>query len=139
MAPVTQPAASPSYQATLERARSMRKADLVPAPETLAARETLSAATSAPVKAVVLAVPANPSAGLAMAIADMKRYFETVTGKPVQTVVMKPGAPLTMPAMSTNDTAAGRIFCDSKMPASTSSLGSGTPTTPTFGSIVAKG
>ena len=48
-------------------------------------------------------------------------------------------APRTMPAMSTNDTVAGMIFCEPKSSASVSSLGSGTPTTPTFGSMVANG
>ena len=48
-------------------------------------------------------------------------------------------APRTMPAMSTNDTAAGRTRCESKILASTASRGSGTPTTPTLGSIVANG
>ena len=41
--------------------------------------------------------------------------------------------------MSTNDTGAGMIFCESKISASLSSRGSGSPTTPTFGSIVANG
>ncbi len=48
-------------------------------------------------------------------------------------------APRTMPAMSTNSTVAGRIRADPKMPASTASRGSGTPTTPTLGSMVANG
>ena len=44
-----------------------------------------------------------------------------------------------MPAMSTNDTVAGRIFCDPKMPASASRRSSGRLTTPTLGSMVANG
>ena len=48
-------------------------------------------------------------------------------------------APLTMPAMSTNDTVAGTICLLSKISASTSRRGSGSGTTPTFGSIVANG
>ncbi len=44
-----------------------------------------------------------------------------------------------MPAMSTNDTVAGRMRSEPKMPASVSSRGSGRFTTPMFGSIVAKG
>ncbi len=48
-------------------------------------------------------------------------------------------APRTMPAMSTKVTAAGRIRSLPKMPASTARRGSGTPTTPVFGSIVANG
>jgi hypothetical protein len=48
-------------------------------------------------------------------------------------------APLTMPAMSTNDTVAGTIRSLAKMPASTWSRASGRGTTPTFGSIVANG
>jgi hypothetical protein len=44
-----------------------------------------------------------------------------------------------MPAMSTNDTVAGMIFCEPKISASFASRESGTPTTPTFGSMVAKG
>ena len=48
-------------------------------------------------------------------------------------------APFTMPAMSTNCTVAGRIRSDPKIPASTSSRGSGTPTTPVLGSMVANG
>ena len=48
-------------------------------------------------------------------------------------------APLTMPAMSTNDTTAGMIFTEAKIFARASRRGSGTPTTPTFGSIVANG
>ena len=48
-------------------------------------------------------------------------------------------APLTMPAMSTNDTVAGSWRSEPKISASTASRGSGTPTTPTFGSIVANG
>ena len=48
-------------------------------------------------------------------------------------------APRTMPAMSTKSTVAGRIFCEPKISASLASRASGTPTTPTFGSIVANG
>ena len=48
-------------------------------------------------------------------------------------------APFTMPAMSTNDTDAGSWRSEPKMPASTARRGSGTPTTPTLGSIVANG
>ncbi len=48
-------------------------------------------------------------------------------------------APLTMPAMSTNSTVAGRILAEPKISASFGSRASGTPTTPTFGSIVANG
>ena len=48
-------------------------------------------------------------------------------------------APFTMPAMSTKDTVAGSVLAEPKMSASTSSRGSGTPTTPTFGSMVANG
>ena len=48
-------------------------------------------------------------------------------------------APFTIPAMSTNDTVAGTIFTESNSCASTGSRGSGTPTTPTFGSMVANG
>ena len=48
-------------------------------------------------------------------------------------------APLTMPAMSTNSTVAGRILAEPKSSASFGSRSSGTPTTPTFGSIVANG
>ncbi len=48
-------------------------------------------------------------------------------------------APLTMPAMSTNCTVAGMIRSEPKISASLSSRGSGSATTPTFGSMVAKG
>ena len=48
-------------------------------------------------------------------------------------------APLTMPAMSTNDTVAGTILAEWNSAASLSSRGSGSGTTPTFGSIVANG
>lgn len=48
-------------------------------------------------------------------------------------------APFTMPAMSTKSTVAGRIFWEEKISASFARRGSGTPTTPTFGSIVANG
>ncbi|SCE16015.1 hypothetical protein GA0115246_111691 [Streptomyces sp. SolWspMP-sol7th] len=48
-------------------------------------------------------------------------------------------APRTMPAMSTKSTVAGRIRAEPNNSASFGSRGSGTPTTPTFGSIVAKG
>ena len=48
-------------------------------------------------------------------------------------------APLTMPAMSTNETVDGTILAESKILASTGSRGSGTPTTPTFGWMVANG
>lgn len=48
-------------------------------------------------------------------------------------------APRTMPAMSTKSTVAGRIFCEPKIFARASRRRSGTPTTPTFGSIVANG
>jgi hypothetical protein len=44
-----------------------------------------------------------------------------------------------MPAMSTNDTTAGTTFAEANMRASTSRRGSGSGTTPTFGSIVANG
>ena len=48
-------------------------------------------------------------------------------------------APRTMPAMSTNDTVAGMILAEPKILARTASRGSGTPTTPMLGSIVANG
>ena len=48
-------------------------------------------------------------------------------------------APRTMPAMSTKLTVAGTIRAESKRLASTGSRGSGTPTTPMLGSIVANG
>ena len=48
-------------------------------------------------------------------------------------------APATMPAMSTNSTVAGSTLAESKISASLASRGSGTPTTPTLGSMVAKG
>ncbi len=48
-------------------------------------------------------------------------------------------APLTMPAMSTNDTVAGTVRAEENIFASTSSRGSGSATTPTLGSIVANG
>ena len=48
-------------------------------------------------------------------------------------------APRTMPAMSTNSTVAGTIRSELKSSASRGSRSSGTPTTPTFGSIVANG
>ena len=48
-------------------------------------------------------------------------------------------APRTMPAMSTNETGAGKIFSEPKISASLVRRGSGRFTTPTFGSIVANG
>lgn len=48
-------------------------------------------------------------------------------------------APRTMPAMSTKSTVAGSSFWELKISASLFRRGSGTPTTPTFGSIVANG
>ncbi len=48
-------------------------------------------------------------------------------------------APRTMPAMSTKSTVAGRSRWEPKISASLFRRGSGTPTTPTFGSIVANG
>ncbi len=48
-------------------------------------------------------------------------------------------APRTMPAMSTKDTVAGITLALENTPASTASRGSGTPTTPMFGSMVANG
>ena len=48
-------------------------------------------------------------------------------------------APRTSPAMSTNRTVAGTILAESYSPASACSRGSGMPTMPIFGSIVANG
>ena len=48
-------------------------------------------------------------------------------------------APRTMPAMSTNSTVAGSTLAEAKISASFPSRSSGTPTTPTLGSIVANG
>ncbi len=48
-------------------------------------------------------------------------------------------APRTMPAMSTNSTVAGSCLAEPKTSASFARRGSGTPTTPTLGSIVANG
>ena len=48
-------------------------------------------------------------------------------------------APRTRPAMSTNRTVAGTIRAESYSLASSASRGSGTPTMPTFGSMVANG
>ena len=48
-------------------------------------------------------------------------------------------APRTMPAMSTNSTVAGSTLALPKTSASRGSRSSGTPTTPTLGSIVANG
>ena len=44
-----------------------------------------------------------------------------------------------MPAMSTNSTVAGSDLAEAKISASLPRRSSGTPTTPTFGSIVANG
>ena len=49
------------------------------------------------------------------------------------------GRPLTSPAMSTNVTGAGTIRAESNISASFASRGSGSGTTPSFGSIVANG
>ena len=48
-------------------------------------------------------------------------------------------APFTIPAMSTNETGAGRIFSELKIVASCARRTSGRFTTPMFGSIVANG
>jgi hypothetical protein len=48
-------------------------------------------------------------------------------------------APFTRPAMSTNSTVAGMIFCGLKYCVSVTIRGSGTSTTPTFGSMVQNG
>ena len=48
-------------------------------------------------------------------------------------------APRTIPAMSTKLTVAGTSRAESNSSPSTASRGSGTPTTPTFGSMVANG
>ncbi|CAB4812480.1 unannotated protein [freshwater metagenome] len=48
-------------------------------------------------------------------------------------------APLTIPAISTKETTAGRIFSEPKISANLAKRASGTPTTPTLGSIVANG
>ena len=48
-------------------------------------------------------------------------------------------APRTSPAMSTNSSLVGTIFWLFPIRASTPSRGSGTPTRPTFGSMVQKG
>jgi hypothetical protein len=48
-------------------------------------------------------------------------------------------APFTSPAMSTKDTVAGTTLALSNIVDSTSSRGSGSGTTPTFGSMVANG
>ena len=48
-------------------------------------------------------------------------------------------APLTMPAMSTKLTVAGTIWAEWNSSDSFASRASGTPTTPTFGSMVANG
>ena len=48
-------------------------------------------------------------------------------------------APRTMPAMSTNSTVAGSTLAESNSSASRGSRSSGTPTTPTLGSMVANG
>ena len=48
-------------------------------------------------------------------------------------------APFTIPAMSTKVTVAGMISAESKIRARCAKRASGTPTTPVFGSIVAKG
>ena len=48
-------------------------------------------------------------------------------------------APATRPAMSTNSTVVGTIFSGCTMPASVCRRGSGTGTTPTFGSMVQNG
>ena len=48
-------------------------------------------------------------------------------------------APRTRPAMSTKLTGAGTTFCESNTSASLASRGSGSPTTPMLGSMVANG
>ena len=48
-------------------------------------------------------------------------------------------APATSPAMSTNSIVVGIVFCGCTMSASAPSLGSGTGTMPTFGSMVQNG
>ena len=48
-------------------------------------------------------------------------------------------APFTIPAISTKETTAGRRVCDPTISANAAKRVSGTPTTPTLGSMVAKG
>ena len=48
-------------------------------------------------------------------------------------------APFTIPAISTKETVAGKICSEVKIFANVASRESGTPTTPIFGSMVAKG
>ena len=69
-------------------------------------------------------------------LSDVRRGFEDMPqwGEPLASE-----APRTMPAMSTNSTVAGRTLAEPKISASFGRRESGTPTTPTFGSIVANG
>ena len=68
-------------------------------------------------------------------IASLSRMFaKNLLPKPAPSE-----APLTIPAISTKETAAGIIFSEPKISASLLNLESGTPTTPTLGSMVANG
>lgn len=67
------------------------------------------------------------------------RITLTDIGKKLITKSCPSDAPLTIPAISTKDRAAGIIFSEENILASTARRSSGRPTTPTFGSMVAKG
>ena len=72
------------------------------------------------------------------ALAHGVAHFDGPGGSLVSTRVAEAVA-RTMPAMSTNSTVAGSTFAEPKTSASFASRSSGTPTTPTFGSMVANG
>lgn len=70
-------------------------------------------------------------------LADGVRFTNVGQELVAQTCAL--GRSLTMPAMSTNDTVAGRMRSEPKISASFCSRGSGSSTRPTLGSMVANG
>ncbi|MDB5098359.1 MAG: hypothetical protein JWM80_2780 [Cyanobacteria bacterium RYN_339] len=89
--------ADPAWDAILARARAVDKQAGVPAPETLTQRETLPPEQATPLRQAVLVVPARLDPGPALAVRDLEAYLRTVTGRPVQMLLARPGEDVVLP------------------------------------------
>jgi hypothetical protein len=103
IAPV--PAPPPiTWKAFLNKARQITPQSVIP-PTTGPGADTWQPAPSVPLKQAVLLVPKPLSAGVGLAVADLKAYLEKVTGQPVATLSVDPGVPLDLAQVPAGATA----------------------------------
>lgn len=86
----------------LAKIKQIKKSDLLPKPEDINNTEVLSDSQSKPLKEAVILVPDKMEDGTKLAVDDLRKYLESVTGKPVKTVSYKEGEKPVFPEGSEN-------------------------------------